>query len=146
MTALSNTAKMIYETPAVANMILGKLVKRNPDKKFVMMKVDTGWQVAPVQVMPSGMPPAKPAPVLSGQLFGKPTNFASDALTFEFPFQRSTKAWLYFDGGNVKWLHRNKVISYDIIEQPGETMMIRFRVSPKVAKEAGLPAEGNVQC
>lgn len=138
MTTQSQTAKMIYETPAVANMICGKLMKRSPEKKFAVVKLATGWQVAPITVVKSGMPPSKPAPVQSTILWHQPSGFVGEALTFEFPFVRETKAWFYFDGGNVKWLHRNKVISHEIIETVGETTMIRFKVSAKVAKEAGL--------
>ena len=55
------------------------------------------------------------------------------------PYVRQTKDGFYFDGGDVKWINKNKLTSHDIIEQPRETTMLRFKVSQKVALAAGLP-------
>jgi hypothetical protein len=140
MTTNTQTEKMIYAQKPVAQMILGKMQKRNPGKAYTMVQIPSGWQVAPVNVLKSGMPPHKPHPVLKNTLtFASAASTTLDALVYEFPYVRETKDWFYFDGGNVQWIHKNKLISHEIIDMPYEPTMLRFKVSQKVALAAGLP-------
>ncbi len=140
MTTNTQTDKMIYAQKPVAQMILGKMQKRNPGKAYTMVQIPSGWQVAPINIVKSGMPPHKPHPVLKNTLtFANAASTTLDALVYEFPYVRETKAWFYFDGGDVQWIHKNKLISHEIIEQPNETTMLRFKVSQMVALAAGLP-------
>ena len=140
MTTNTQTSKMIYAQKPVAQMILGKMQKRNPGKEYTMVQLPSGWQVAPINIVKSGMPPHKPHPVLKNTLtFANAGSTTLDALVYEFPYVRETKDWFYFDGGNVQWIHKNKLISHEIIDTPYETTMLRFKVSKKVALAAGLP-------
>lgn len=135
MTTATQTAKMIYPSEPVANMILGKMVKRFPERKYTICKVSSGYQVVGIKKLPDYMPPAKPLPV-NNKTFASPASQTLDALVFEFPYQRETKAWWYFDGGEtgVMWIHKNHVIAAEIID--GTT--IRLKVSKKIAIEKGL--------
>jgi hypothetical protein len=139
MTTQTQTAQMIYAQKPVAQMILGKMLKRNPGKSWTMVQIPSGWQVAPVNVLKSGMPPAKPAPVIKNLTFATAASNTLDAVVYEFPYVRETKAWFYFDGGAVKWIHKNKLISHEVIETPMEATIIRFKISKKIALEIGLP-------
>lgn len=135
MTTATQTAKMIYPSEPVANMILGKMRKKYPERKYMLCKVSSGWQVVGVTKLPDYMPPKKPLPV-NNATFASATSQTLDALVFEFPYQRETKAWWYFDGGEtgVNWLHKNHAIAAEIID--GTT--IRLKVSKKIAMEKGL--------
>ncbi len=138
MTTATQTAKMIYPSQPVATMILGKMRKRFPERKYEIHKVSTGWQIVGITVCPSAMPPAKPAPV-NNLTFASTASAELDALVFEFPYQRQTKAWWYFEmAGKDYWLHKNHCIAADLIEEPNEPIIIRLKVSAKIAKEKGL--------
>lgn len=146
MTTAVQTAKMIYPSEAVAKMILGKMVKRYPERKYTIVQVSSGHQVVGIKKLPDYMPPHKPAPV-NNKTFASADSQTLDALVFEFPYQRETKAWWYFDGGvtGVNWIHKNHVISYEIVntntlESPS-AKLIRIKVSEKIAKKTGLVKE-----
>lgn len=137
MTTATQTAKMIYADPSVANMILGKMKKRFPERKYTVVQVSAGHQIVPITVCPSAMPPKKPVPV-NNKTFASAGSDTLDALVFEFPYLRQTKAWWYFDGGDVQYLHKNHCISAELIEEPMEPVKLRIKVTAKVAAEKGL--------
>ena len=62
----SKETKMIYAQQSVARMIAGKMTI-SKQVQHVVHKVATGFQVVPVIVMQSAMPPAKPLPVMKPQ-------------------------------------------------------------------------------
>ncbi|WP_113155926.1 hypothetical protein [Nitratireductor sp. OM-1] len=137
MTTATQTAKMIYPDAMVANMILGKMRKRYPERKYTVMPVSGGHQIVPITVCPSAMPPKKPAPV-NNKTFASAESNTLDAMVFEFPFLRQTKAWWYFDGGDVQYLHKNHCISASLVTNNDDTIMLRLKVSAKIAEEKGL--------
>jgi len=125
----TQSPKMIYETQSVANTILNKLIKRNPDNKYTMAKVTAGWQIVPITQCPPFMPPAKPLPVKRPEKTISPT---PDTVVVEVPFLRETKAWYYFDFGKG-WLHKSHVINPII-----ENGKLRFLATLKAVQEYGL--------
>ena len=57
------TSKMIYQQQKVAAMIAEKMTK-SKGLEHTVYKVPTGFQVVAVTKLKSGMPPAKPLPVM----------------------------------------------------------------------------------
>ena len=60
------TSKMIYQQQKVAAMIASKMTK-SKGLEHTVYKVPTGFQVVAVTKLKSGMPPAKPLPVMIPQ-------------------------------------------------------------------------------
>ncbi|MCL4743802.1 MAG: hypothetical protein KJZ83_00155 [Burkholderiaceae bacterium] len=124
----TETTKMIYPQEGIANQIANKLMQTK-DTKYAVYKVTTGFQVVPVTICKSGMPPAIPAPVAK---VAKDVQ-AEDTVTLEFPFNRQTKSWWYFDGGEVQFLHKSHPISVEIKDN-----MLRMVLAKKTAIKFGL--------
>lgn len=161
MTTATQTAKMIYPSQAVANMICGKLMKRDPGKSYHVVPVTSGFQVAPVTLCPpktfteglsysqwataatqNPQPTKKFVPVKNNKTFANAQSTTLDALTFELPYLKETKAWVYFaEGSLIPWVHKGKLISSELIETPNEPVMFRFKISAKEAAKIKLPVE-----
>lgn len=66
MTTATATKQMIYQDRNVAQMLLGKLQKREPDAKWAMTKLPQGYQLSRVTVLPPQV--IKPLPAASNFL------------------------------------------------------------------------------
>lgn len=143
------TAKKIYPTEAVANMIAGKLTKVR-QKKYIVMKVTTGWQVAPVTTCPSAVPPWPPAPYPvkgalqpNGALYKKPstsgvskaTSSAShETATVKIACTQETPKYIgVMLDGKEAWIGKSTLISYAIVDG-----MATMQMPMAIAKKRGL--------
>lgn len=129
----TETAKKIYAQETTANMIAGKLAKRNPDQKFTVVKVTTGWQVCPVNVAKPAMPVEKPAPVKKME---KMAPEAGPTLTYQLVTDAPKSFVVVGAGdGDLKYLHKSSVLW---ASEP-ENGMIQIQVTGKYA--AKMPVE-----
>ena len=53
MTTVTATKQMIYSDRNVAQMLLGKLQKREPEAKWALTKLPQGYQLSRVTVLPA---------------------------------------------------------------------------------------------
>lgn len=134
------TELKIYGSEKTANMIAGKLAKRNPNQKYHVVKVTTGFQVAPVTV---GKPSAvfdKPAPVATPKEQAAKTPKVVDAakqVMVMLPLQGQSPAYLNVVlDGKVTYVGKSTVISYQVDEEAGTVLMVMDR---KLAKKRGFP-------
>jgi hypothetical protein len=138
MTTETTTAKMIYADRKVANMILGKMKKRQPQEIWELVKLPTGWQVARIQKLPAYMPPAKPAAVATPDVKSS-EEAAGDIATIVLPFVKETKAWFDFAGPicevGTHCLYKGHLIAWNV-DHAAKTLTVKMPV--KKAKEKGL--------
>jgi len=130
-TIQTETAKMIYADIKIANMLKGKMAKRNPDKVWEVAKVPTGYQVREV-------PPVIEAP--------KPVNTVTiksahgQTVTVIVPFAKETVRWIDFKEPvgpkGVKFFHKAHVVESTLVDG-----MLTMVVNRKAAIEKGLIAE-----
>lgn len=154
----TQTAKMIYPNQAIANMIAGKMTKQKG--KHVVMKIATGFQVCPVTICQGAVSPNHAAPypnqlkgfdaaksgtdnTIVGDNFPESLQPVEDTLTFTFPYVRETKAWWYFDGGQVQYIHKSHPIKAEItgeawIDGVHKPAMLHLTLTKKAAQKAGL--------
>ena len=122
----TETALMIYADLKIANMMKGKIAKRNPDKVYEIVKVLTGHQVR--EVLPAQEAP-KPAKVV--------IKSGAHTVTVTLPFAKESTRWIDFSAPvgpkGVKFFHKAHVVSQTI-----ENGMITMEVVRKAAIEKGL--------
>ena len=125
-TLKTGTALMIYADPKVANMMKGKIAKRNPDQVWEVAKVLTGYQVRQVLPVQEAPKPAKVA-IKSG----------AHTVTVTLPFAKESTRWIDFSAPvgpkGVKFFHKAHVVNQTI-----ENGMITMEVVRKAAIEKGL--------
>ena len=131
ITLKTETAQMIYADIKIANMLKGKMAKRNPDKVWEVAKVPTGYQVREV-------PPVIEAP--------KPVNTVTiksahgQTVTVIVPFAKETVRWIDFKEPvgpkSVKFFHKAHVIDSKL-----EDGMLTIVVDRKAAIAKGLISE-----
>jgi hypothetical protein len=196
MTTATATKQMIYSDRNVAQMLLGKLQKREPEAKWAITKLPQGYQLSRVTVLPAQV--IKPLPhenkaEMFAKLYGASdktikmmgldmahmepqavaveSDFSSfiegvagvnasmheivkkpalvktasiDDYQLTVPFLKETKSWLYFGApqgpGGVKWVHKNHVKSYVVLDPVMEEVKVVLTISSKKAKELGLVA------
>jgi len=129
------TSKMIYQQQKVAAMIAGRMTKSKGTEHSVY-KVPTGFQVVAVTKLKSGMPPAKPLPVI------KPVPVSlkvptGDAVVIDLKFRGEGN--VYVDA----WLADGKPVSF------GKTTLLGWEIkgdrvllsmTKSMAKKRGLLA------
>jgi hypothetical protein len=136
----TQTAKMIYPTEAVANMLCGKLTKSKG--KHVVMKVTTGFQVCPVTVL-KGYVGQKPGPLPTKEQAipmkpSKTMNGDTVVLTFKFKADHPKTVHVIADNdGEVKWLHKSVMIDYKADPSTG---LVEVKYLRKVAEKKGIVA------
>ena len=125
-TLKTETALMIYADLKIANMMKGKIAKRNPDKVYEIVKVLTGHQVR--EVLPAQEAP-KPAKVV--------IKSGAHTVTVTLPFKKESVRWIDFSAPvgpkGVTFFHKAHVVSSTI-----EGDMIVLEVNRKAAIEKGL--------
>jgi hypothetical protein len=130
-TIQTETAKMIYADIKIANMLKGKMAKRNPDKTWEVAKVATGYQVREV-------PPVLEAPKPVTKVVVKSAH--GQTVTVIVPFAKETVRWIDFKEPvgpkGVKFFHKAHVIDSKL-----EDGMLTMVVNRKAAIEKGLIAE-----
>lgn len=122
----SETAQMIYADLKVANMMRGKMAKRNPSKVYEIVKVLTGHQVREVL-------PVQEAPK-SAKLMIKS---GVHTVTVTLPFKKESIRWIDFTGPvgpkGITFFNKAHVVSQSIAGD-----MITLEVNRKAAVEKGL--------
>lgn len=108
----SQTAKMIYPNQLVADMICQKL--NETAGKHIVMKVSTGYQVCPVQVLQGYTGPTFPTLKTVTDAPAAPQTETGDVLTLTIPFQRETKAWIFFEDKHYYALNKCHPISWEV--------------------------------
>lgn len=139
----TETAKMIYPTQQVANMIAGKLTKHK-GVKHAVIKVTTGWQVAAVTVCAGAVSPHKATPIATPdyQVEAKAPVEQLDpsvvVLLFKLKAEHPKTVHIVAESdGEVKWLHKSVMIGYTIDAEAG-TVAVKYR--KKVADKKGFYA------
>ena len=130
-TIQTETAKMIYADIKIANMLKGKMAKRNPDKVWEVAKVPTGYQVREVPPVIEAPKPIKTVTIKSAH---------GQTVTVVVPFAKETVRWIDFKEPvgpkGVKFFHKAHVIESTLVDG-----MLTMVVNRKAAIEKGLIAE-----
>ncbi len=130
-TIQTETAKMIYADIKIANMLKGKMAKRNPDKVWEVAKVPTGYQVREVLPVIEAPKPVKTVTIKSAH---------GQTVTVVVPFAKETVRWIDFKEPvgpkGVKFFHKAHVIESTLVDG-----MLTMVVNRKAAIEKGLIAE-----
>jgi hypothetical protein len=141
MTTETNTQKMIYADSKVANMILGKMKKRQPEETWELVKLPVGWQVARIQKLPAYMPSAKPAPVMVPEILAKAEE-QGDFVAFSVPLadiKVETAKWFDFKGPKGSkgkdCVYKGHLIAWQIDQDAG---LLHLKMPAKKAKEKGF--------
>lgn len=128
MTTAIQTAKMIYPQQNVAQMILGKMRKRFPERKYEVMKVSSGWQVVGITKCPDYVPPAKPLPVKKTE----PKVLATGAVLVAVPLVKECPSYWQI-AHSKEWLHKSHVISSSVKDG-----ILRFTTTQKSVEKMQL--------
>ena len=130
-TIQTETAKMIYADIKIANMLKGKMAKRNPEKTWEVAKVPTGYQVREVPPVIEAPKPIKTVTIKSAH---------GQTVTVIVPFAKETVRWIDFKEPvgpkGVKFFHKAHVIESTLVDG-----MLTMVVNRKAAIEKGLIAE-----
>ena len=130
-TIQTETAKMIYADIKIANMLKGKMAKRNPDKVWEVAKVPTGYQVREVPPVIEAPKPIKTVTIKSAH---------GQTVTVVVPFAKETVRWIDFKEPvgpkGVKFFHKAHVVESTLVDG-----MLTMVVNRKAAIEKGLIAE-----
>ena len=130
-TIQTETAKMIYADIKIANMLKGKMAKRNPDKVWEVAKVPTGYQVRKVLPVIEAPKPVKTVTIKSAH---------DQTVTVVVPFAKETVRWIDFKEPvgpkGVKFFHKAHVVESTLVDG-----MLTMVVNRKAAIEKGLIAE-----
>ena len=130
-TIQTETAKMIYADIKIANMLKGKMAKRNPDKVWEVAKVPTGYQVREVPPVIEAPKPVKTVTIKSAH---------GQTVTVVVPFAKETVRWFDFKEPvgpkGVKFFHKAHVVESTLVDG-----MLTMVVNRKAAIEKGLIAE-----
>jgi len=130
-TIQTETAKMIYADIKIANMLKGKMAKRNPDKVWEVAKVPTGYQVREVLPVIEAPKPVKTVTIKSAH---------DQTVTVVVPFAKETVRWIDFKEPvgpkGVKFFHKAHVVESTLVDG-----MLTMVVNRKAAIEKGLIAE-----
>jgi len=133
---ITETAKMIYPQESIAGMIAEKLIQ-STGKKHIVVKVTTGWQVCPVKVYQSSMPPKTPAPVKKPSI----TEVDSpDVVVVEFKFHSESLKYLnIIKDGKVLYLGKSNLIAWETTLGEGEDVpTVKIKMNKAYAKKRGL--------
>ena len=130
-TIQTETAKMIYADIKIANMLKGKMAKRNPDKVWEVAKVPTGYQVREVLPVIEAPKPVNTVTIKSAH---------GQTVTVIVPFAKETVRWIDFKEPvgpkSVKFFHKAHVVESTLVDG-----MLTMVVNRKAAIEKGLIAE-----
>jgi hypothetical protein len=129
-------APMIFAEPKTANAIALKM-EQTRGKSYAVIKVTTGWQVAPVKVCKPYMPPAKPLPVktLTQQIadtLAKP--LPENLFEIVLPYRgQSAKYVEVVLNSKVAWFGKSTLVAWEIADNH-----VQLRMDVKQAKKRGL--------
>jgi len=127
-TIKTETAKMIYADQKVANMLRGKIAKRQPEHQWEVRKVAAGWQVCRVELEVVEAP--KPQKLVIKSAHGQ-------TVTVVVPFANETVRWIDFKEPvgpkGLKFFHKAHVIESNLVDG-----MLTMVVDRKAAIAKGL--------
>ncbi len=124
-----DTAKMIYPEKKIAELILGKMKKRDPDAEWIIMDLPAGYQLVQKPKPSFGGLPVQMKPL-------KPLAPAKSKTTVTLSYCGQSPAFIECNvNGKKTWFGKSALVTYDVDDTSKTVVMTMTTV---YAKKRGI--------